>query len=614
MVKIPTWIANEVYRLTDNWTRAMPYFGENPDQIIQDVIAWIKANNINLIGLTLEEAVKQSEPWRLEYNDKKLAEGYTTDKVVYKYKDGWKMVLIDNDEDANVEALIMAWDDFPIYVKKPEPNYPGYKNWVYSLRNASNLPHASINVTVVDKSKHIDINKVVGREEEESEKEYPINREPQSQYKAKIKEWIDSMKAQGWRFTNVEEEEEQNQARSKTEFIDKDVVTVDDYGLALHVSGVGGDADTYLKNLQAIEQDAWSGSQFSSHHAENRADMLVDYAAGIGELDMLESAVQGYEEEAQERFWQSEDDITYEHPRPDEEDFMVYPDIKPGQTEFQGKPFEGKPVLNQEAFNEAEKAYEEERSKYEEYFEPFQFGNYVYKAVQEAKAQLAPQPKAKKPKKAEMSVKIYKIAKADDVPDSNTIGAYIETLTLYYKDNKGMDPVLANLIQNLPSARQVKRDFSEKQCQILFETIQFLWRKLTGQDIVKESKITHAPESLSGSYWMLPNGVLLHGLNHFSIAKQNTSLFTSLLNINGFALQEYMHGGPEQLIHFIIKNGGVRMFINQEKGFFVQLSDETYSKWAGEKLKKYDFKKKIVRIIDLKSPYRGWKSGIPVKV
>ena len=618
LIQAPSWLSKELLRITNNWRQPMPYLGENPEQVIQDVIAWIKTNSINLINLTLEDAIKQSEPWRREYNEKKIAVNYTTDKVVYKYKDGWKMVLIDNDEDADVEAKIMIWDDYPINVEKEKKGGLFHlTRVVYSLRNASNVPHASINVTVVDKSKQIEINKVVGREEEKSEKEYPVEREPQSQYKVKIKEWIDSMKSQGWKFTNAEEEEEQNRNRSKTEFIDKDVVTMDDYGLALRVYGVGGDADTYLKNLQAIEQDAWSGSQFSSGHAENHIDMIVDYAAGIEELDMLESAVQGYKEEASERFLQSEDDITYEHPKPDEENFMVYPDEKPGREEFKDKAYKGKPVFNQEAFSQAEKAYEEERAKYKEYFEPFQFGNYAYKAVEAAKAKLAPKPKAKKTKKAEMSnklVKIYKIAKTEDIPDSETIGAYIETLTLYCKDNKDMDTVLADLIHNLPSARQVKREFSEKQCQILFETIQFVWRKITGQDIIKESKITYAPESLSGSYWMLPNGVLLHGLNHFGIVKQNTNLFTSLLDINGFTLQEYMHTGPESLIHFIIKNGGVRMFISKEKKFFVQLSDETYNKWAGKKLKKYDFTEKIIRVIDLKSPYRGWKSGIPIKV
>ena len=67
LVKHPSWIAREIMRLTDNWRHPLPYMGDNSEQVIQDVIAWIKTNNISLAGLTLEQAIAQSAPWRMEY-------------------------------------------------------------------------------------------------------------------------------------------------------------------------------------------------------------------------------------------------------------------------------------------------------------------------------------------------------------------------------------------------------------------------------------------------------------------------------------------------------------------------------------------------------------------
>ena len=87
-----------------------------------------------------------------------------------------------------------------------------------------------------------------------------------------------------------------------------------------------------------------------------------------------------------------------------------------------------------------------------------------------------------------------------------------------------------------------------------------------------------------------------------------------MLKINGFALQEYLGSRPNDLIKFIIDNGGVRMFVNKNKKLYAQMSPETYGKWGRAKVKKYDFKLKAVKVIDLRAPYKGWKSGITIKL
>ena len=54
-------------------------------------------------------------------------------------------------------------------------------------------------------------------------------------------------------------------------------------------------------------------------------------------------------------------------------------------------------------------------------------------------------------------------------------------------------------------------------------------------DIIEESQLEKDPETLMGNYWMLNNGVLLHGINHYGIIKNNDNLFCSLLDINNSA-------------------------------------------------------------------------------
>ncbi|GAF77777.1 unnamed protein product, partial [marine sediment metagenome] len=67
-------------------------------------------------------------------------------------------------------------------------------------------------------------------------------------------------------------------------------------------------------------------------------------------------------------------------------------------------------------------------------------------------------------------------------------------------------------------------------------------------------------------------------------------------------------------IRFILENGGVRLFVNKNKKLYAQMSSTIYGKFGKKKIKKYDFPERIVRIIDFKAPYKGWKSGIAIKL
>jgi hypothetical protein len=208
--------------------------------------------------------------------------------------------------------------------------------------------------------------------------------------------------------------------------------------------------------------------------------------------------------------------------------------------------------------------------------------------------------------------KIYKIAKDIDIPDGETLSLYTQTLKMYLKDNPKMDEEMANLISKLPAPRKIRQDLSLMELKVLYETLEYLWSNITNSKIIPEKAIISAPETLKGNYWVLNNGILLKGINHYTIIKDNALLISSLLDIGGMTLQEYLHSPPNKLIELILKKGGVRIFITQDKRMYVQCSPEIYGEWCKDKIKKMDFKYKVIKVIDFKSEYKGWNSGLSI--
>jgi len=209
--------------------------------------------------------------------------------------------------------------------------------------------------------------------------------------------------------------------------------------------------------------------------------------------------------------------------------------------------------------------------------------------------------------------KIEKIANHEkETPPADIIAIYVESLQLYRKEMPGLKQKYCDLIDSLPSPRQIRKTFSIEETKILFETVGFLWRTITKEDLITEMEIERAPDSLLGNYWIVKNGILLHGINHYGIIKQNATLICALLNINGFALQHYLCARPLEVIDFIIRNGGVRMLVRKDKKAFFQMSEDTYAKWGKYKVKRFDFVKKITKVLDPTLEYKGWSSGIPI--
>ena len=211
-------------------------------------------------------------------------------------------------------------------------------------------------------------------------------------------------------------------------------------------------------------------------------------------------------------------------------------------------------------------------------------------------------------------MKLTKTALKIKVPDEETLAYLIEALKTTLKDNPLMDKDLAKHINDLPTPLKFKRDLSRSEQELIFETIEYLWKKMTGESFLDQQDKVPAAKPLLGSYWMIKNGVMLKGTNHYEIIKKNTTIICPLLKINGFTLQYYLSVNSNKLLKFIILNGGLRIFINKGRQGFFQISEDAYAEWGRSKIKKFDLKEKTVKVIDPRAPFNNWETGISIKL
>ena len=613
--KYSIWIARELMKFKQKYPQKTK---ESPSVIfspyyLKNILDWVQAKNPDVMKYTMDQANKESINWHEELKEQESTVAYKTHNVVFHFGAGWEIVKLSGG-DCKAEGELMGH-----CVGGYSESVASGKTNIFSLRDPKNQPHVTIEANI-EKSKELEkgwnpkqpklffeIIQIQGKE----------NKEPITEYKELIKHWFDSLKSK-YNVTMSEDDFDASiTGANLTEF-----EQINEYGILMNLPGIGGSESEYKENIEEIEGDAAHSSYFNMRVAKDNCNALLDYAIQRSQLDLLEKGLASYEEEVNERFNEWSMDAGLTHPYPDEKDFMIYPDETSQQLEFGEAYFKGTPKLDQKAYDEAFKLHDEEIRELEATFEPQQLANYLYQKIQlakepkQVKQETSPKNKNNIEMAAKSKTKIYKIAQntAKEVPKPEVIATYVESLKMYQKDNPKLDKEYIRLIEKLPAPQQIKREFSTEECKILYETVGYLWRKITGQDIITEINTKHGPETLLGNYWMIKNGVLLQGVNHFSVVKQNASLFSTLLNLNGFALQQYLSSPPQKLIRYIIENGGMRIFVDKGLNAYFQMSEETYAKWGRAKVKGLDFKKKIVKIIDFKVPYKGWKNGISIRL
>lgn len=629
-VQFPEWITEQIRVFTNDYKKALLFDKED----LSVVREWVYATNPDLSEIGLQEALNYAEQW--EKNE--LSKNYKNNDVVYTFNHepfiNWTIVRLSGGEDIDIEKELMIDDDGDLngaydisysYLKNKEQPPDEYKLVLFSLRNTNNIPHATIEMyQSVQNPFLLIVKEVYGKVFKETPKSSKTHL-----FSNEIEVFFDYLRSLGYIFS-TSEGTDADYGSSSIELTDLNDMDCDDqFGIPYGFASIGGDSETYYRNLEKAYQEGWGGSTFYERRSRGLVDNLVNYAAERHELEELTEAVQKIEEWAQEAFFESEMQFDYTNPlpeEPNEKDFIIPPDIHPNQPEFSNMP-EAKPKFDKEAYGRAVteydaalKLHDEERENYETYFEPYMFGNYAYREVQDAiSKQSSENIEREKTRKngvkimAKNKTKIIKISNNlddDKMPDANHLSLCVQTLKMYLKDNPDINKEYIELISKLPSPRAIKQDFSRQECKILYETVEYLWEKVAGQKIISDK--IGPPETLNGNYLMMANGLLLKGCNFYDIVKRNVNLICNILDISGLTLQEYLNSDPDQLIKFIIKNGGARLFINENRELWCQCSPEIYGKWARSKIKKLNFKKKVIKVIDQNADYKGWKSGITI--
>jgi hypothetical protein len=189
--------------------------------------------------------------------------------------------------------------------------------------------------------------------------------------------------------------------------------------------------------------------------------------------------------------------------------------------------------------------------------------------------------------------------------------SYIETIKLYVSENRSKftDSEL-ELVSNFPSRAKLLHVLSEAEIRIVQNSVDYIWHKMTKKNI--ENPLNEE-ETLRGNYWMFANGILIKGVNHTTMIKNNINLICTLLNINSLTLFELLGRNYNKLIKHVIDKGGIRLFVTGENVAFIQMSDETYSSWGKKRMQLMNFDKRVVKVIDRKSSYEGWKSGVYIR-
>ena len=610
------------------------------------VIDYIKQNNPDIMSMPYDKVLENSVAWHEELKqraEEETAASYKSHNVVYTYPNKWEIVKLESG-DCKPEGDLMGH-----CVGGYAEDVANGSTEIYSLRDEKNRPHVTIEMSIYNPPEtplthekplltksNIEVRQIQGKG----------NDDPADKYKIMIKEWFESLKQKGYDFDPMEPEDYYGNIALKDLRDEMNASNI--YGIPVEMPGIGGDAQTYFENLQEAYQEGHGGAYWYKDKPFEYVDDLINYAEQRGELNDIQVALEGFStktrdkegniktiykgfnELANEWWMDAEPYYQFENPRPDEEDypqredFTVPPDVSPQQPELEGMP-QPETIFDEEAYNKAvaefeakEQAYEEELGRYEEDFEPYIFQGYVYEKLKEAEKRKKTEEEGNIVEEeqvvaSKMRTRIYKMAEQKTL-SAEASAQYVDALHLYSQEHPNLDKKYADLIKDLPSPRKIRQDFSMEECKILYETLDYLWKKITGDHIIQEKEVISAPETLFGNYWLLKNGILLKGVNHFSIIKNNATLFCTLLNLNGMTLQEYLCNRPHKVIEFILNNGGVRLFVNKDKKLYAQMSSETYGKWGKSKIKKYDFKLKAVKVIDFKRPYTGWKSGITIKL
>jgi len=571
---------------------------------LRKVFEWAEAHKTNITSIDLPTAIQETNLWHEELKDQEATEGYVTNNIVYKFADDWTIVELSAD-DLDTEGGLMG-HCVGGYARAVRSGHSS----IFSLRDPKNLPHATIETEPLTKDQEeFAVVQIQGKE----------NDEPIPPYKAKIAEWFKSIQDLGKKlygeYTNSYDYDELEEILS----------TFSDYGVKTKVYDLKVDTESLIASIQDVERLSKTPRYFDLQKADNNFQGLLLYVEEHGGLEDLRQAIQEYmdktinalEENAED--WVSQS-IEAEYPvEPVESDFMSESFSEQGELQK---------ILLEDEFNEAIQEYEQKLTIYDDevtrLMDSVISENDSVKMLNEMESDVTKAIARQKRKEQEKQNEIMKnpnmantnkqIKTAGRVPyDNDEIAAYVESLKLHSLRGEFSKNV-QKVVDGMPTPRYIKTELSEEEGNVLFESVRWAWKEVSKEDLLDSAKEFTKERELDGNYWMMSHGILFHGPNHVTIARNNADMFCRMLNIGAMAFHAKMGGNPNEIIKTIIDHGGMRVLVTKKGDAYFQLSPDTYAEWGAKKIRGLDLPSKIVRLVDEKTPYSNWDSGVAIRL
>ena len=484
----PIWIEKIIKELTNNYTQEIDERTMDVLKLQADLFRdWFEETSPDITSLSFKDALRNAQAWK--------AQEYKSNKIVYKFDNGWKVIQITDPSDLDLESDLLLMEDpgfgrykFAEELKKginpKDGKIPEYV--IFSLRDAANVPIVYIvgrQTALFNGSQLYSLLGIKGHllEDPDPEENSGIT-QVDNHLVPYLKQFFTNLEEKGYKLRSPSDYEDYARVKDLEQDIQiSDVPSInlkDEFGLDMslpnNLEGEGG----YLGALGRLGENAIGspGYGFVRNVAEQGINGLIIYANLVDEMDDLEKAVQDYEENVQEGFYNWTMSIDMENQYPQEDDYYIEPDNKQDQPEF-GEEFSGERKFDQERYDEDLRKYDEEMQYLEEDYQPIQIANFFYHKVEEAKVQqsknnIEMRAKAKDlpaisnlPEIKESTVakndNIIKIA-AKPVYNADSLAAYIDSLKLFEKEHSDLQKKYQKMIKQLPSSSKIRKDFDRK--------------------------------------------------------------------------------------------------------------------------------------------------------
>ena len=100
-------------------------------------------------------------------------------------------------------------------------------------------------------------------------------------------------------------------------------------------------------------------------------------------------------------------------------------------------------------------------------------------------------------------MKIKKIA-SRDAPPAESLAAYVDSIRLMANSaSTDIEKSVTRLIKSLPSRHQILKAMDNTDKIILYDSVRYVWKKLTGNEVPDTPLSDKAKEStMEGCYWL----------------------------------------------------------------------------------------------------------------